>query len=377
MEYSVMEQYWIWLSSIEGIGPRRFYQLLSLYSDAREIWENIRDPKLKFIGSKAHSALRAARDERYFYQLFAKLETTGVRAVTRVSDDYPGRLTRTVDAPPTLYVKGDADLNAERPFAIVGSRRCTRDGLRAAREFAEKLSREGVTVISGLAAGIDSAAHTGAVNAKAPTIAVLGCGPDIVYPQENLRLYGEILDNGGAIVSEYLPGMPPLAANFPARNRIISGMSRGVLIVEGAKRSGAMITVDFANEQGRDVFAVPGSIYSPLSATPNQLIVDGAVPAISAWEILEYYRWAERPSENAVRHAAAELSADEETLVTPLREQSLTMSELCNMTGFSAQQANSLLTILELRGIIEKQPGGEYRAFISNVRTSGSSDLPL
>jgi len=123
MEYSVMEQYWIWLSSIEGIGPRRFYQLLSLYSDAREIWENIRDPKLKFIGSKAHSALRAARDERYFYQLFAKLETTGVRAVTRVSDDYPGRLTRTVDAPPTLYVKGDADLNAERPFAIVGSRR--------------------------------------------------------------------------------------------------------------------------------------------------------------------------------------------------------------------------------------------------------------
>ena len=364
MEYSAMEQYWIWLSSVEGIGPRRFYQLLSLFADAREVWDNIRDQKLKFLGPKTLSALRAARDEKYFYQLFAKLETTGIRAITRTSDDYPARLTRTVDAPPTLYVKGEADLNSERMFAIVGSRRCTRDGERAAKEFAEKLSRENVTVISGLAAGIDSCAHIGAVNAKAPTIAVLGCGPDIVYPQENLRLYGEILDNGGAIVSEYLPGMPPLSSNFPARNRIISGMSKGVLIVEGAKRSGVMITVNYALDQGRDIFAIPGSIYSPLSATPNQLIVDGAVPAISPWEILEYYRWAERPSENQSRKPAVELSEDEGKLVGALREQSLTMSELCNLTGFTAQQANSLLTILELRGIIEKQPGGEYKAFI-------------
>lgn len=380
MEYSAMEQYWIWLSSVEGIGPRRFYQLLSLFSDARDIWENIRDPKLNILGAKTLSALKAARNERYFYQLFAKLQTSGVRAVTRVSDDYPGRLTRTVDAPPTLYVKGAADLNADRTFAIVGSRRCTRDGKRAALEFSEKLSREGVTVISGLASGIDSAAHTGAVNAKAPTVAVLGCGADVVYPQENLKLYNSILDNGGAIVSEYLPGVPPLATNFPARNRIISGMSKGVLIVEGAKRSGAMITVGYANDQGRDVFAVPGSIYSPLSATPNQLIVDGAVPATSPWEILEYYRWAERPSGNSAKRPAAELSEEEAKLVDPLREQSLTISELCNLTSFSPQRVNSLLTILELRGIIEKQPGGEYRAFISDVRTSEndpSFDLPL
>jgi len=363
MEYSVMEQYWVWLSSVEGIGPRKFYHLLSLFSDARDVWENIRDDRLKFLGPKTLAKLKAARDERYFYQLFAKLETNGIRAVTRVSDAYPARLTRTVDAPPTLYVKGEADLNSERMFAIVGSRRCTRDGERAAREFAGQLSREGVTVVSGLAHGIDSAAHTGAVNAKCPTVAVLGCGPDIVYPPENLKLYGSILDNGGAIVSEYLPGIPPLPGNFPSRNRIISGMSRGVLIVEGAKRSGAMITVDYANDQGRDVFAVPGSIYSPLSATPNQLIVDGAVPAISAWEILEYYRWSQRPTDEGAKKPATEMSEEEEKLVAPLREQSLTMSELCNITGFSVQQVNSLLTILELRGIIEKQPGGEYRAF--------------
>lgn len=364
MEYSVMEQYWIWLTSVEGIGPRRCYQLLSLFSDPRDIWDNIGDSRLKFLGPKTLAALRRARDEKYFYQLFAKLENAGVRAVPRTSDDYPARLTRTVDAPPTLFVKGEADLNAERTFAIVGSRRCTRDGERAAREFAQQLAREDVTVISGLALGIDSAAHTGAVNACGRTIAVLGCGPDAVYPRENEALARRILEHGGAIVSEYLPGMPPLAANFPARNRIISGMSRGVLIVEGAKRSGAMITVNYALDQGRDVFAVPGSIYSPLSATPNQLIVDGAAPAISAWEILEYYKWAQRPSERAERKGMPELSEEEQRLVDPLRDQSLTLSELCALTGFPAPKANSLLTILELRGIIEKQPGGEYRAFI-------------
>lgn len=364
MEYSVMEQYWIWLSSVEGIGPRRFYQLLSLFADPRDVWENVNDPKLKFLGAKTLSSLKKARDEMYFYQLFAKLENAGVRALTRTGDDYPARLTRTVDAPPTLYVKGDADLNSPRMFAIVGSRRCTRDGLRAAREFAEKLTYEDVTVVSGLAAGIDAAAHTGAVSAGGPTIAVLGCGTDVIYPAENERLYHQILDGGGAIVSEYLPGTAPLSAHFPQRNRIISGMSKGVLIVEGAKKSGAMITVNYALDQGRDVFAVPGSIYSPLSATPNQLIVDGATPAISAWEILEYYKWAERIRDEGVKNAGPELSEDELALINPLREQSLTMSELTGITGFSAQKTNSLLTILELRGIIDKQPGGEYRAFI-------------
>lgn len=244
MEYSVMEQYWIWLSSVEGIGPRRFYQILSLFSDARDVWENINDPKLKFLGSKTLANLKAARNELYFFKLFAKLQNSDVTAITRTNDAYPSRLTRTVDAPPTLYVKGDADLNSPRMFGIVGSRRCTRDGLRAAREFAEKLTYENVTVVSGLAAGIDAAAHTGAVAAGGPTIAVLGSGPDVVYPQENERLYNQILENGGAIVSEYLPGTAPLAAHFPQRNRIISGMSKGVLIVEGAKKSGAMITVN-------------------------------------------------------------------------------------------------------------------------------------
>ena len=363
MEYTVMEQYWIWLSAVEGIGPKRFYQLLATFGDARDVWENINDSRLNFLGPKVLQNLRAARSERFFYDLFARLQNAGVRAVTRLSDLYPRRLTRITDPPPTLYVLGDADLNPGRSLAVVGSRRCTRDGERTAREFSEKLTREEVTIISGLALGIDTAAHTGAVNACGPTIAVLGSGADVIYPQENARLAAAILDNGGAIVTEYLPGMPPLAANFPARNRIISGMSDGLLIVEGNKRSGAMITVNFALDEGKDVFAVPGSIYSPLSATPNQLIVDGAIPAISPWEILERFGWAARPSEKPRSERNSDLSEDELKLVSPLREQSLTVSELVNLTEFSSQKINSLLTMLELRGIIVKQPGGEYRAY--------------
>jgi DNA processing protein len=363
MEYTVMEQYWIWLSAVEGIGPRRFYQLLSLFGDARDIWENIGDDRLKFLGPKILQSLRAARSERFFYELFARLQNADVRAVTRLSDAYPRRLTRITDPPPTLYMRGRADLNAPRTFAVVGSRRCTRDGERTAREFSEKLTREDVVVISGLAFGVDTAAHTGAVNANGPTIAVLGSGADVIYPQENERLAASILDNGGAIITEYLPGMPPLAANFPARNRIISGMSDGLLIVEGNKRSGAMITVNCALDEGKDVFAVPGSIYSPLSATPNQLIVDGAIPAISPWDILEHYGWAARPSEKKPSDRAPELTDDELKVVSPLREQSLTVSELASLTEFSSQKINSLLTMLELRGIIIRQPGGEYRAY--------------
>ncbi|MGI6239037.1 MAG: DNA-processing protein DprA, partial [Christensenellales bacterium] len=264
--------------------------------------------------------------------------------------------------PPTIYAIGEANLNRERMFAIVGSRRCTRDGARAAREFAEKLARESVTVVSGLAFGIDGAAHEGAVQAGEPTIAVLGCGADVVYPAEHARLYADILEGGGAILSEYPPGMPPLAAHFPARNRIISGMSAGVLLVEGARRSGAMITVQFALEQGRDVFAVPGSIYSPLSATPNQLIVEGAIPAISPWDILEYRKWGQRPRVDAPSKAEIELSEEESAVLHPLARESMTPTQLCEITGFHAKKIFSILTTLELRGIINRQPGGAYRA---------------
>ena len=267
--------------------------------------------------------------------------------------------------PPTLYARGTAPLDAERMFAIVGSRRSTRDGQRAAREIAEGLAGAGVTVVSGMARGIDTYAHEGALAADGRTIAVLGCGVDVCYPPENEALMRRIIESGGAVISEYPLGTKPLSGNFPQRNRIISGLSAGTVLVEGAQKSGAMITVNCALEQGRDVFAVPGSIYSPLSAAPNRMIVDGATPVISPWEILEYYRWGKRPEASTANpHREIELDADEAALVEPLREQELSFEELTQITGFSPSKLNSHLTMLELRGIIMKVPGGMYRAYL-------------
>lgn len=369
MDYTAMEQYWIWLSAVESIGVKRFYQLLAIYEDARSVWDALGEPgvpePMRFLGQKTIHALREARSEAWFYRLFDRLDRKGIRAVTRLSDDYPAALTTIYDPPPTLFVRGECPLNGEKQFAVVGSRRCTRDGERAARDISRELARCGVTVVSGLARGIDTCAHEGALSAEGRTVAVLGCGADVAYPPENAALMEKIIASGGAVATEYLPGTLPRPGNFPARNRIISGLCRGMLLVEGAQRSGAMITVGCALEQGRDVFAVPGSIYSTLSAAPNRMIVDGALPAISPWEILEYYRWGSRPEiANTDPHRDIQLDADETKLVEPLREQALSFEELTQITGFTASKLNSHLTMLELRGIIMKVPGGMYRAYL-------------
>ena len=368
MEYTAMDQYWIWLSSVEGIGPKRFYQLLSLYEDARSVWDALggplTPPDMQCVGPTALNNLRAARDERYFYRLFDRLERGGIRAVTRLDDAYPAALTGIYDPPATLLVRGEWPQDEERALAVVGSRRCTRDGQRAAREFAQGLAENGVTVVSGMARGIDSQAHRGALDGRGRTVAVLGCGIDTVYPPENEGLMNDILESGGAVISEFFPGTPPVAGNFPARNRIISGLCRGTLLVEGAHASGAMITVNLALEQGRDVFAVPGSIYSLLSEAPNRMILDGATPVLSCWDILEYYRWGKRPGPDVGPKAKREpLEPEEEAIVAPLREQEMSFDELALATGISAAKLNSHLTMLELRGIIEKVPGGLYRSY--------------
>ena len=361
MEYTAMEQYWIWLSSVEGIGPKKFYQLLSVFEDPRQVWDNIGDQEIDALGPVSARSLRKARSEEYFYRLFADLESTGVRAVPRISDDYPAMLGEIYDPPVTLFVRGNADLSPEKAIGIVGSRRASRDGQRAAREFARTLAENGVTVISGMARGIDTCAHRGSLEAGGPTVAVLGSGPDVVYPPENDQLAQEILDTGGALISEYPPRTQPLSGHFPARNRIISGMCSGLLLVEGDKRSGAMITVNFATEQGRDVFAVPGSIYAALSQMPNRLILEGAHPALSGDDILAHYRWdgpsAAKPKE---RGLPEDLDPAERSIAEPLTVEDYSFDELQRITGIEPAKLNSHLTMLILRGIIVKAPGGMY-----------------
>lgn len=356
-----MEQYYLWMACVPHMTPARFYRLLTRFGDARAVWENVEDAA-RTLPEKPAAELRAARSERRFYELFSRLETLGMMAATRIGELYPARLTTICDPPPALFFRGGMRFADEKPFGIVGARNASHDGRRAALEIAQGLAREGVTVVSGLARGVDSAAHQGAVNVGGLTVAVLGCGADVVYPPENGKLVSDILANGGAVVSEYPPGTPPYASNFPARNRIISGLSEGVLMVEGRKNSGAMITMNQALSQGRDVFAVPGSIYAALSEGPNQLIFDGAGPVRSHFDILEALRWGARPSAREEEEALAPMAPDEQAIVDLLKIEGLSFEELLYRTGFNTGALNSLLTILELRGIIKRLPGKMYRA---------------
>lgn len=363
--YTREQQYWIWLSSVEGMDARRFDQLLDTFENPQAVWEN-ESVKPLALGAQAARALQRARSSAYFDGLFEAMERAQVRAVTRLDPEYPQLLLATDDAPPTLFVRGRHQLNDERTFAIVGTRQCTRDGARAASEIAQQLALEGVTVVSGMARGIDTRAQVGCLAVKRRTVAVLGCGVDVVYPPENGQVMEGILECGGSIISEYPLGVAPLAHHFPARNRIISGMCAGVLLVEGAKASGGMITVNYAQDQGREVFAVPGSIYAPQSYSPNRLIQSGATPVLSPWDILEAMRWGVRPSV-ARQQEKGELMVNEEErqVVEPLINEELSFGELARKTNFSVQKLNSLLTTLELRGIIKRVPGNLYR-FIDN-----------
>lgn len=360
MAYSEDQKYWIWLASVHGLGVRRFDALIQ-GRKPQQIWEEMGAWTDALIGSQAYRALTAARNPQYFDRLFGELERIGAIAVTREDAEYPRYLRNVADAPPVLYVRGRAALSDARTLAIVGSRNCTAYGTRMARRMARDLTRSGVTVISGLARGIDSAAHRGAVDVQGRTIAVLGSGVDVIYPPEHRMLADEILECGGSIVSEQPPGASPRSQNFPARNRIISGMSEGLLLVEGAARSGTMSTVAYAAEQGREVLAVPGQADSPLSVSTHLLIRDGARLVTSAMDIFEDMGWqkqmklkdsVEKPqtlnlpltqAEQQVYNLLAGGPADTESLVESLR--------------IPPPELNSLLTILELQGIIRKLPG--------------------
>ena len=200
---------------------------------------------------------------------------------------YPERLKNIYDAPKELYCLGNLELlNYKNNIAMIGSRNCSGYGERAAKDFAYNLAKEDVCIVSGLAKGIDSFSHIGALNAKGKTIAVLGSGLDNIYPKENIKLVEEIINNNGLVISEYPLGTKPLKYHFPARNRIISGLSDSILVVEARKNSGTNITVDFALEQGKDVFVIPGNIYSKTSEGTNFLITEGAIPILSYKDIL-------------------------------------------------------------------------------------------
>jgi DNA processing protein len=344
--------YWVLLSMVAGIGPMRFRRLLEVCGDARRGWL-ASDAALGLAGLERRSAesLRQLRSSLTPEAAFQRLERLGVRTVTMLDGDYPAALREIADPPPVLFVRGrltEADANA---VALVGTRRATTYGRTVAERFGRDLATAGITVVSGLAKGIDTVAHRSAVEAGGRTIAVLGNGLDQVYPPENTQLVRRIVENdAGAVVSEFPPGVPPDAVNFPRRNRIISGLCAATVIVEAGHRSGALITADFALEQGRDVFAVPGSILSPLSAGPNGLIKQGASPATDAQDILDALGLATDGSAGQVRTVEA-LDEQEVVVLQALSAEPRHVDELARMVGRGAGEVVATLTLLELKGL--------------------------
>jgi DNA processing protein len=301
------------------------------------------------------------------------LALPGNHVLTLADDDYPASLLDIADPPILLYVKGRRELLSRPSLAVVGSRNATTQGVVNAEKFSEVLSQAGLTIVSGMALGIDTAAHQGGLSAAGSTIAVIGTGADIVYPARNRGLAHRIAEHG-CLVSEYPLGMPAIASNFPRRNRIISGLARGVLVIEAAAQSGSLITARMAAEQGRDVFAIPGSIHSPLSKGCHLLIKQGAKLVESAQDVLE-----ELPSfqvavskQAAGNYSSAEFSTaatasdpDEERLLSAMGFDPVDTDTLALRCGKDAASLNTQLLMLELNGQIERLPGGSYRRIAS------------
>lgn len=351
---------WLRLTLVPGVGGETRRRLLATFGLPEKIF------------SAGVSALRGAVGDRTAELLIghdsaaavdAALEWSaqpGNRLVTLADADYPQALLATADPPVLLYVKGDTTLMNRPGLAVVGSRNASKQGEANAVNFATALSGAGLTIVSGLALGIDAAAHRGGLAAKGSTVAVVGTGADRIYPSANETLAREIAERG-VIVSEFPLGTPPLAANFPRRNRLIAGLSRGCLVVEAAERSGSLITARLAADIGLDVFAIPGSIHSPLSKGCHKLIKQGAKLVESAQDVLEELRWEAVVAPAVQQVEAAENADDGARLLEAVGHDPVALDTLAARTGLTAEQLLAMLLPLELDGRVTQLPGGRYQ----------------
>lgn len=349
---------WLSLSLAPGLSDESFRRLLVAFGGPREVRAAPRAELARTVPQRAVEAVCAAVPHERLALAAAWLDDPANRVLTLADADYPKSLLQITDPPPVLYAKGRCELLNGDAFAIVGSRNATRQGLEQAESFARALSDAGLTIVSGLALGIDAAAHRGGLAGASSTIAVVGTGLDKVYPARHRALAHEIA-RVGCIVSEFALGTPPAAANFPRRNRLISGLARGCLVVEAAISSGSLITARLANEQGKDVFAMPGSVHSPLAKGCHNLIKQGAKLAESAEDILEELRLPQ------TRPRAASASQPRHESIHPVLEQlgfdPCDFDTLASRTGVSAGALAALLTQWEIDGLIEALPGGRYQ----------------
>ncbi|MBP6097450.1 MAG: DNA-processing protein DprA [Methyloversatilis sp.] len=348
---------WLRLTLTRGLGLEAQRRLLSVFGLPERIFSASGAAIASAVGERAARAIAAFDDEAAIERTLEWSVLPGNHLVTLADASYPQTLLEIADPPTLLYVKGRVDLLNGRALAIVGARNATAQGAVNAEQFARELSRGGMTIVSGLALGCDASAHTGALDGSGSTIAVIGTGADRIYPSRNQELARRIAENG-AIVSEFPLGTPALRENFPRRNRIISGLSRGVLVVEAAARSGTLITARLAGEQGREVFAIPGSIHSPLSKGCHQLIRQGAKLVDDARDILSELQ--------VVVAAPVAVEASPEEFGTPALLDAMGFDPvgidlLAQHTGLTADTLSAMLLSLELESRVAMLPDGRFQ----------------
>jgi DNA processing protein len=351
--------YWIGFNKVRGIGPARLRALLDAFGSVEAAW-TANAEALNGVGLDRRSIqnLVEQRSKLDLVAELARVQKAGIELLTWDDPRYPARLGAINDPPPVLYVRGELRLEDDFAVAVVGTRSLSNYGREAARTLASGLAEAGVTIVSGLARGIDAVAHRAALDAGGRTIAVLGSGIDVIYPWENRKLAADLIERG-ALMSEYALGTQPDASNFPPRNRIVSGLSRGVVVIEAGEKSGALITARFAADQGREVFAVPGSIFARNSAGVNRLIRDGATPVTSINDILEALNL-----KSVEAHVEAQMlfpaDATEASLLDQLTDDPIHVDELSRTAGLPVAVVTSTMALMELKGLVRSAGGMSY-----------------
>jgi DNA processing protein len=355
----VSRKHWVGFNLVKGIGPMKVRALLDHFGGLENAWHaDAAELRQAGLDRRALTNLLDARDQIDLDEELEKLAEHNVKVLIWRDLDYPPRLLQIPDPPPVLYVRGELTEDDEWAVAIVGTRRASAYGRTVTQRLAADLVANHVTIVSGLARGIDGEAHQAALKAGGRTIAVLGCGVDLIYPPEHRNLAREITENG-AVISEYPLGTRPEASNFPPRNRVISGLSLGVLVVEAGLKSGALITADYAADQGRDVFAVPGNLYARSSVGTNRLVQDGAKLVTGAEDILEELNLLMVAQQVEVRAVVPETKAEAQ-LLQYLSLEPVHVDEISRRVGLPISEVTSNLALMELKGMVRQVGGMNY-----------------
>ncbi|MGD2161748.1 MAG: DNA-processing protein DprA [Anaerolineales bacterium] len=362
-----MLRYWVGFNLVQGIGPVRIKALREAFGDLEKAWHaSAADLKETGLDSRSIEALIGVRNRVDLEAELNRLEQQGFSAVCVEGENYPLRLRDLIQPPPLIYIWGELKARDQWAVGIVGTRTPSAYGRAVTQEISAVLAQQGLTIVSGLARGIDGIAHRSALEAGGRTIAVLGSGLERIYPPEHRRLAKNIVEQG-AVISEYSLETPPEGKNFPPRNRIISGLSLGVIVVEAGRTSGALITADFAADQGRDVFAVPGDINRTQSKGTNRLIAQGAFPLSDPMDVLEVLNLAEVEQDVQLELDLPANPAERKLLET-LGRQPLHVDEIRSRSALTASEVSAGLAMLEIKGRV-KQVGGMH--FI-RVREKGA-----